>query len=137
MKIEKLKEMYGEVLWSGKPYSFIGLPWNFTTYVITDKKIVIRKGFFNIKEEKIELYRIVDMSMDLPLSQRIFKCGTINLVSKDVSSPSTSLKQVKDPYKVHKILEESIAAQKKDYGVLGKDIYGVSSDFDEDHICDK
>lgn len=137
MKIEKLKEMYGEVLWSGKPYSFIGLPWNFTTYVITDKKIVIRKGFLNIKEEKIELYRIVDMSMDLPLSQRIFKCGTINLVSKDVSSPSTSLKQVKDPYKVHKILEESIAAQKKDYGVLGKDIYGVSSDFDEDHICDK
>ena len=129
--------MYGEVLWSGKPYSFIGLPWNFTTYVITDKKIVIRKGFLNIKEEKIELYRIVDMSMDLPLSQRIFKCGTINLVSKDVSSPSTSLKQVKDPYKVHKILEESIAAQKKDYGVLGKDIYGVSSDFDEDHICDK
>ena len=137
MKIEKLKEMYGEVLWSGKPYSFIGLPWNFTTYVITDKKIVIRKGFLNIKEEKIELYRIVDMSMDLPLSQRIFKCGTINLVSKDVSSPSTSLKQVKDPYKVHKILEESIAAQKKDYGVLGKDIYGVSSDFDEDHTCDK
>ena len=137
MKIEKLKEMYGEVLWSGKPYSFIGLPWNFTTYVITDKKIVIRKGFLNIKEEKIELYRIVDMSMDLPLSQRIFKCGTINLVSKDVSSPSTSLKQVKDPYKVHKILEDSIAAQKKDYGVLGKDIYGVSSDFDEDHICDK
>ena len=137
MKIEKLKEMYGEVLWSGKPYSFIGLPWNFTTYVITDKKIVIRKGFLNIKEEKIELYRIVDMSMDLPLSQRIFKCGTINLVSKDVTSPSTSLKQVKDPYKVHKILEESIAAQKKDYGVLGKDIYGVSSDFDEDHVCDK
>ena len=126
-----------EILWYDRKRAFLGLPWSFTKYKLYESKITMEKGLFNRTEEEVKLYRIVDMSMDLPLSQRIFKCGTINLVSKDVSSPSTSLKQVKDPYKVHKILEESIAAQKKDYGVLGKDIYGVSSDFDEDHICDK
>ena len=127
--------MYGTVVWTGKPCSFFGLPWNFTRYVLTDKKLIIRTGFLNIKEEKVELYRIVDMSMNHPLGQRIFGCGTINLMSKDVTSPSITLKEVKDPYTVHNLLEETIEKQKKDYNVLGKDIYGVSSDFDEDHVC--
>ena len=136
MKTEKLEKMYGPIVWTGKPCSFIGLPWNFTRYVLTDKKLIIRTGFLNIKEEKIELYRIVDMSMSHPLGQRIFGCGTINLMSKDVSSPTISLKEVKDPYTVHNLLEDTIEKQKKEYNVLGKDIYGVSSDFDEDHDCD-
>jgi len=136
LKIEKLEKMYGPIVWTGKPCSFIGLPWNFTRYVLTDKKLIVRTGFLNIKEEKIELYRIVDMSMSHPLGQRIFGCGTINLMSKDVSSPTISLKEVKDPYTVHNLLEDTIEKQKKEYNVLGKDIYGVSSDFDEDHDCD-
>ena len=136
MKTEKLEKMYGTVVWTGKPCSFFGLPWNFTRYVLTDKKLIIRTGFLNIKEEKVELYRIVDMSMNHPLGQRIFGCGTINLMSKDVSSPTISLKEVRDPYTVHNMLENCIEKQKKEYNVLGKDIYGVSSDFDENHDCD-
>lgn len=136
MKTEKLEKMYGTILWTGKPCSFIGLPWNFTRYVLTDKKLIIRTGFLNIKEERVELYRIVDMSMNHPLGQRIFGCGTINLMSKDVSSPTIILKEVRDPYTVHNLLEDAIEKQKKEYNVLGKDIYGVSSDFDEDHDCD-
>lgn len=135
MKKEKLEKIYGYIVWTGKPYSFFGLPWNFTRYVLTNKKLVIRTGFLNIKEEKVELYRIVDMSMRHPLIQRIFGCGTINLMTKDVSSPKIILKEIKDPYTVHDLLENHIEKQKKDYNILGKDIYGVSSDFDEDHDC--
>lgn len=135
MNQEKFESMYGNVIWTGKPCSFFGLPWNFTRYILTDKKLIIRTGFLNIKEEKIELYRIVDMSMNHPITQRIFGCGTINLMSKDVSCPNVSLKEIKNPYKVHKLFEDVIESQKKEYNVLGKDIYGVSSDFDEDHIC--
>ena len=135
MNQEKFENMYGNVIWTGKPCSFFGLPWNFTRYILTDKKLIIRTGFLNIKEEKIELYRIVDTSMNHPITQRIFGCGTINLMSKDVSCPNVSLKEVKNPYMVHKLFEDAIESQKKEYNVLGKDIYGVSSDFDEDHIC--
>lgn len=135
MNQEKFESMYGNVIWTGKPCSFFGLPWNFTRYILTDKKLIIRTGFLNIKEEKIELYRIVDMSMNHPITQRIFGCGTINLMSKDVSCPNVSLKEIKNPYMVHKLFEDAIGSQKKEYNVLGKDIYGVSSDFDEDHIC--
>lgn len=135
MNQEKFESMYGNVIWTGKPCSFFGLPWNFTRYILTDKKLIIRTGFLNIKEEKIELYRIVDMSMNHPITQRIFGCGTINLMSKDVSCPNVSLKEIKNPYMVYKLFEDAIESQKKEYNVLGKDIYGVSSDFDEDHIC--
>ena len=135
MNQEKFESMYGNVIWTGKPCSFFGLPWNFTRYILTDKKLIIRTGFLNIKEEKIELYRIVDTSMNHPITQRIFGCGTINLMSKDVSCPNVSLKEIKNPYMVYKLFEDAIESQKKEYNVLGKDIYGVSSDFDEDHIC--
>ena len=135
MNQEKLESMYGNIIWTGKPCSFFGLPWNFTRYILTDKKLIIRTGFLNIKEEKIELYRIVDTSMNHPITQRIFGCGTINLMSKDVSCPNVSLKEIKNSYMVHKLFEDAIESQKKEYNVLGKDIYGVSSDFDEDHIC--
>ena len=56
-------------------------------------------------------------------------------MSKDVSCPNVSLKEIKNPYMVYKLFEDAIESQKKEYNVLGKDIYGVSSDFDEDHIC--
>ena len=126
MNIEKYKKMYGNVLWTGKPHNFFGLPINFTRYVITDKKVVVRKGFLNIKEDKVELYRIVDMAKDLPITQRIFGCGTVKLISKDVSLPELELKQVKKPYEVYNLIEESIENQKRNYGVLGRDIVGAA-----------
>lgn len=141
MNIEKYKKMYGNVLWTGKPHNFIGLPINFTRYIVTDKKVVVRKGFLNIKEDEVELYRIVDMSKNLPITQRIFGCGTVKLTSKDVSSPELELKQVKKPYEVYNLIEGSIENQKKNYGVLGRDIVGAAmnlnnSDVDADMDLD-
>ena len=141
MNIEKYKKMYGNVLWTGKPHNFIGLPINFTRYIVTDKKVVVRKGFLNINEDKVELYRIVDMAKNLPITQRIFGCGTIKLISKDVSLPELELKQVKKPYEVYNLIEESIENQKKNYGVLGRDIVGAAmnlnnSDVDADMDLD-
>ena len=128
MKPEKLEKMYGNVTWTDKPHSFIGLPWNFTRYVLTDKKLIIRKGFLNIKEESIELYKIIDVSMFLPITQRIFGCGTLMVSSKDSTAPMVNLSQVKNPYEIHRQLEEAITTQKKEYGVLGKDMYGTADD---------
>ena len=118
--------MYGTVLWTGKPNNFLGMPLNFTRYILTDKKLVIRKGFFNIREDKIELYRIMDMSMNLPITQRLFKCGTVHLVSKDVSVPNLDIKQVRNPYEVYNLIETNIETQKKNDGVLGRDIVGAA-----------
>lgn len=123
MNKEKMQKMYGNVAWTDKPHNFLGLSLNFTRYILTDKKLIERKGFLNIKEEKVDLYKIMDISMDLPLTQRIFGCGTIKLSSKDIARPVLDLSKIRDPYMVYNLIETTTDAQKKEYGVLGKDIY--------------
>ena len=118
-----MQQIYGNILWTDKPRNFLGMALNFTRYILTDKKLVVRRGFFTIKEEKIDLYKILDLSIALPLGQRIFKCGTITLNSKDVSTPVLKIEKVKDPYTIYNLLEETSDSQKKELGVMGKDIY--------------
>lgn len=47
-------------LWTDKPRNFLGLAINFTRYIITSEKFITRKGFLNIHEDEIMLYRITD-----------------------------------------------------------------------------
>ena len=58
--MNKLRRDYGDnILWTGKK-CFMGLPLSFTRYIITDEVLYTRIGFFNIKEDEVELYKIVD-----------------------------------------------------------------------------
>ena len=59
-------------LWTDKPRNFLGLAINFTRYIITSEKFITRKGFLNIHEDEIMLYRITDKKLALPITQRIF-----------------------------------------------------------------
>ena len=136
MNEDKMKKMYGNVIWTDKPHNFLGLKFNFTRYILTDKKLIERKGFLNIKEEKVDLYKIMDTSLDLPLGQRIFGCGTIKIMSKDISNPTINLSKIKDPYLVQNMLEATMDTQKKEYGILGKDIYAAPNHIHHDiHDC--
>ena len=62
-KIEKLKKTYGEdLLWSGKK-CICGLPISFTRYILTRTVLYTRTGFLNVKEDEVELYKIVDSGL--------------------------------------------------------------------------
>ena len=65
------KPIPGQV-WTDKKRTFLGLPWSFTRYILTEKKLITRKGFLNITEDEVELYRVLDKSLRLPLGQRMF-----------------------------------------------------------------
>ena len=54
-------------LWTDKPRNFFGIAINFTRYIITSEKFITRKGFFNIHEDEIMLYRITDKNYPCPL----------------------------------------------------------------------
>ena len=55
-------------LWTDKPRNFLGLAINFTRYIITSEKFITRKGFLNIHEDEIMLYRITDKKLALPIT---------------------------------------------------------------------
>lgn len=137
-KIEKLKKTYGEdLLWSGKK-CICGLPISFTRYILTSTVLYTRTGFLNVKEDEVELYKIVDKIMLFPLGQRIVGCGTIKLSSKDVDTPEKLLKAIKRPREVKRILDEAVKSQRDKYLIRGRDMMGAamvngSEDFDDDN----
>lgn len=121
-----MKEDRSSFLWTGKPHNFLGLPLNFTRYIITADKLITRKGFLNIKEDEILAYRIIDKRMELPITQRIFGCGTIYIRAKDSDTPEKALKQVKKPRELLAVLDKIVEDAKLKYKVGGKDMYGAS-----------
>lgn len=68
--MKKLERDYGEILWTGKK-CIMGMPISFTRYILTSSVLYTKVGFLNIKEDEIELYKIVDKTMKLSLGQRM------------------------------------------------------------------
>lgn len=51
--------------------------WRTTLYVITDRRLITRKGIITKSGRDIPLYRISDVAYDKGLSDRILGCGTL------------------------------------------------------------
>lgn len=133
---QKLKKIYGEdLLWSGKK-CICGLPISFTRYILTSTVLYTRVGFLNVKEDEIELYKVVDKVMEFPLGQRIVGCGTINLTSKDSDTPQKQLKAIKKPREVKKVLDDAVRVQRDKYMIRGRDMMGAASDHGHDYDDD-
>lgn len=134
--IPKLEKMYGEIKWTDKPHNFLGMSWNFTRFILTEKKLVVRKGFLNITEEYVDLYKVIDSSINLPLGQRMFGCGTVTIISKDPNNKHLVLDKIKNPHDVNNKIEDAVEAMKQEYGILGKDMYGAARSMGDVDDCD-
>ena len=123
MNMEKLRKDYGNVLWAGRK-CILGLPISFTRYIITDTSLYTKIGLLNVREDEIELYRVFDKQMTFTLFQRMVKCGTITLMSKDTDTPAKQLISVRHPREVKRILDEAVKIQRDKYYVRGRDMIG-------------
>ena len=72
-------------LWRARKNNFLGLPWTFTVYELTNDRLFVESGFLNKKEDEVRLYRILDLELNRSLGQRIFGMGTIKVSSSDRS----------------------------------------------------
>lgn len=114
-------------IWTDKKRTIFGLPISFTRYFLTETKFIVRKGFLNLEETECDLYKVTDKKLQLPLSERIFGCGTIVMYVKDTDSPTIVIKSIKSPREVLALLDENINIQRDKYRVRGRDI--IVSDF--------
>lgn len=129
MNMEKLRRDYGNVLWAGRK-CILGMPISFTRYIITDTSLYTKVGFINIKEDEIELYRVYDKQISFTLFQRMVRCGTITIISKDKDTPDKKLISVRHPREVKRILDEAVKVQRDKYYVRGRDMIGNNLDSD-------
>ena len=86
----------------------LGMPISFTRYALSADRLFTQIGLLNLKDEEALLYRVRDISLQRSLWQRIFKVGTVTLVSSDKSTPVITLKNIKDPVKVKELIHQSV-----------------------------
>ena len=100
-------------VWSDRKRWLFGLPWSFTRYRLYEDKIVIDTGFFTRREDEIRLYRILDISLNRTLGERLFGLGTIHCCSGDKTSPEFDIKRIKKSRELKNILSDMIEAERE------------------------
>lgn len=124
-----------DFIWTDKKRTLFGLPISFTRYFLTETKVVIRKGFFNVTESEFELYKVKDKKLLLPFGQRMFGCGTIVVQVADMDSSFTEIKSVKKPRDFMNKFEREVNIQRDRYRIRGRDMAGALGFSEADH-CD-
>ena len=109
-------------VWTDKKRTLFGLPISFTRYILTEKKLITRRGFLSIHEDEVELYRVVDKSLQMPLGQRIFGCGTVVINCRDTDTPVKEITSIKDPRGFMEVLEKHVDIQRDKYRTRGRDM---------------
>lgn len=102
-----------EIIWKDRKRPFFGLPWSFTKYELTAQKLIINKGFLNVTEEEIRLYRFVDVTMTQNLGQRIFGVGNLHCETNDRSSGNFVIELVKNPRQIKNILSDAVEEERE------------------------
>ena len=129
------------ILWSARKRTIFGLPLSFTVYTLTDSKLFIKTGFFNVKEEEIRLYRILDIKSSQTLGQKLLGVGTVTLYCSDKSDGVLALENIKKPDQVRRFLSDLVEKRRTETGVKGREIFGTGNaaahpDADGDGDCD-
>jgi len=115
-----------EYVWKDRKRTFLGLPWSFTVYYLTETKLICRTGFLNITEDEIDLYKITDKRLKQTFGQKLVSCGTVHICSRDVTLPEFDM-IVKNPREVMNLLDKYVNQARDKYGTRGRDLYGAPS----------
>ena len=114
-------------LWKDRK-RFLGMPLSFTRYSLSEDRLFCEKGFLNIKQDEVLLYRVRDLRLTISLGQRIFGVGTICVVSSDKSMPHLDLVNVKAPRDVKEQIHRSVEDAKDKRRMRTMEVMGGESD---------
>lgn len=125
-----------EYLWTDKKRTLFGLPLSFTRYFLTETRLITRVGLLTVQEDELDIYRIRDKKMKLPLLQRLFGCGTIVIYSPDVDTPEKEIHAIKSPRQVSDLITALINEQRDKFGIRGRDMVGSFGGVDTTDLVD-
>ena len=100
-----------EMIWQDRK-RFMGLPITFTKYGMSEDRLFVNKGFFNLPSDEILLYRVRDISLRRSLGQRIFGVGSVLVYSSDQTTPALELRNIRDSEGVKEILHQQVEKMK-------------------------
>ena len=104
-------------LWRDKRRPFFGKPLSFTTYTLYADRLMIDSGILTLRQDELRLYRLMDIKLHQTLLQRLFGVGTIRLSSMDSFSPRASIRDVRFPREVMRLLSDTANTERRKYGL--------------------
>ena len=100
-----------EYLWKDRK-RFLGMPLSFTRYMLSEDRLFLSKGFLNVQDDEVLLYRVRDISTSRNLLQRMLGVGTVTVMSTDKTCPNLVMKNIKDPVAVKEMLHKHVEEMK-------------------------
>ena len=129
----------GKRKWYDRKRLWCGLPWTFTKYGMSDDRLFVEKGLFNVRGMEVRLYRILNISIQRSLIQRIFGLGTIHLDSTDKDLSCFDIVNIKNSESVMEMISEAVEAERLRNRVASREFMSDGmheNDAEEDGIHD-
>lgn len=124
-------------VWKDRKRTFLGLPWSFTKYMLTEDRLFVEKGFLTSTLEEENLYRVRDISVTRTLGQRLFGLGTVKVFSTDASNGETVLESIRNPIEVKEEIVRLVDAARRKHGIRASEmLMGHPDPHDCDHDAD-
>ncbi len=121
-----------EIIWKDRKRIFFGLPWTFTKYSLSEDRLFISTGFFSVKEDEVRLYRIMDVSLERKLWQRMCGLGTIKCCSADKTMGDFEIKNIKKSREVKEMLSNMVENERTKKKVSSREFM----DYERDELDD-
>ena len=119
-RAEDLEIEEEEILWRDRKRRF-GLPLSFTVYTLSKERLTVKRGFFKTTTDEILVYRIMDNRLERTLGQKIFKVGTVTLLSNDKTCPRLLLVNIRLPDKVRRFISNLVEEQRAARGIVSSE----------------
>lgn len=121
-----------EIIWKDRKRIFFGLPWTFTKYSLSEDRLFISTGFFSVKEDEVRLYRIMDVSLERKLWQRMCGLGTIKCCSADKTMEDFEIRNIKKSREVKEMLSNMVEDERTKKKVSSREFMDHErDDFDD------
>ncbi|HIZ19427.1 MAG TPA: PH domain-containing protein [Firmicutes bacterium] len=91
---------------------FFGLPFTFTTYTLSPKKLELKTGFFTTVINDILLYRVMDTTLSRNLLQKLFGLGSVQVVSSDKTHPNLCIHNIRNAKDFKEALDEQVERER-------------------------
>ena len=122
-----------EIVWKDRERIFFGLPWTFTKYSLSEDRLFISTGFFSVKEDEVRLYRIMDVSLERKLWQRMCGLGTIKCCSADKTMGDFEIKNIKKSREVKEMLSNMVEDERTKKKVSSREFMDHERDEFDDY----
>ena len=100
------------LVWHDRKRIWCGLPWTFTQYGLSEDRLCVEHGFFNVTGYEVRLYRVLNVNISRSLIQRLFGLGTVHLDSTDRDLNCFDIVNIKNSENVKEMISESIEKER-------------------------